>query len=133
MMADGEIRHDRLAEALSLHVIGIVRADGHAGVDHLGNGVHDPLNAGRQCLLFLLQLCHLVGISLDGGVVGVDLSLQLCLLGLIVALLQLAEQRAVGLAQLVAGSLEGFLSHKKIQSKCQCHCRTVRPSDFKRR
>ena len=27
----------------------------------------------------------------------------------------------------------GFLSHKKIQSKCQCHCRTVRPSDFKRR
>ena len=26
----------------------------------------------------------------------------------------------------------GFLSHKKTQSKCQCHCRTVRPPDFKK-
>ena len=46
--------------------------------------------------------------QLDSGVVGVDLSLQLSLLGLVVALLQLAEQRAVGLAQLVTGSLQGL-------------------------
>jgi len=108
VVRDGEIGYDRLTEALCFHVVGVVRADGHAGVDHLGDGVHDLLDAGRQSFLFLLQLCHLVGIGLDGGVVGVDLSLQLCLLGLIVALLQLAEQRAVGLAQLVAGGLEGF-------------------------
>ena len=108
VVRDGEIGHDRLTEALCFHVVGVVRADGHAGVDHLGDGVHDLLDAGRQSFLFLLQLCHLVGIGLDGGVVGIDLCLQLCLLGLIVALLQLAEQRAVGLAQLVAGGLEGF-------------------------
>ena len=108
MVRDGEIGHDRLTEALCFHVVGVVRADGHAGVDHLGDGVHDLLDAGRQSFLFLLQLCHLVGIGLDGGVVGVDLSLQLSLLSLVVALLQLAEQRAVGLAQLVAGSLQGL-------------------------
>ena len=108
VVRDGEIRHNGLTEALSLHVIGIVRADGHAGVDHLGNGVHDLLNAGRQFLLFLLQLCHLVGVRLDGGVVGVDLCLQLSLLCLVGALLQLTEQRAVGLAQLVAGGLQGL-------------------------
>ena len=108
VVRDGEIRHHRLAEALGFHVIGIVRADGHAGVDHLGNGVHDLLNAGGQCLLFLLQLCHLVGVRLDGGVVGVDLCLQLSLLCLVGALLQLTEQRAIGLAQLVAGGLQGL-------------------------
>ena len=97
VVRDGEIGHDRLTEALCFHVVGVVRADGHAGVDHLGDGVHDLLDASRQSFLFLLQLCHLVGVGLDGGVVGVDLSLQLSLLGLV-----------VGLAQLVAGSLEGF-------------------------
>ena len=108
VVRDGEIRHHRLAEALCFHVIGIVRADGHAGVDHLGNGVHDLLNAGRQFLLFLLQLCHLVGVRLDGSVVGIDLCLQLSLLCLVGALLQLTEQGAVGLAQLVAGSLQAL-------------------------
>ena len=108
MVRDGEIRHDRLTEALSLDVVGVVRADGYAGVDHLGDGVHDLLNAFSQLCLLGFQLCHLVGVSLDSGVVGVDLSLQLSLLGLVVALLQLAEQRTVGLAQLVAGSLQGL-------------------------
>ena len=108
VVRDGEIRHDRLTEALSLDVVGVVRADGYAGVDHLGDGVHDLLNAFSQLCLLGFQLCHLVGVSLDSGVVGVDLSLQLSLLGLVAALLQLAEQRAVGLAQLVAGSLQGL-------------------------
>ena len=108
VVRDGEIRHDRLTEALSLDVVGVVRADGYAGVDHLGDGVHDLLNAFSQLCLLGFQLCHLVGVSLDSGVVGVDLSLQLGLLGLVVALLQLAEQRTVGLAQLVAGSLQGL-------------------------
>ncbi len=104
----GEIGHDRLTEALCLDVVGVVRADGHAGVDHLGDGVHDLLNACGELGLLGFQLCHLIGVCLDGGVVGVDLGLQLRLLGLVVALLQLAEQGAVGLAQLVAGGLEGF-------------------------
>ena len=100
--------HTEIMESFDGIDMGIVRADGHAGVDHLGNGVHDLLNAGRQFLLFLLQLCHLVGVRLDGGVVGVDLCLQLSLLCLVGALLQLTEQRAVGLAQLVAGGLQGL-------------------------
>ena len=108
VVRDGEIRHDRLTEALSLDIVGVVRADRYAGVDHLGDGVHDLLNAFSQLCLLGFQLCHLVGVSLDSGVVGVDLSLQLSLLGLVVALLQLAEQRTVGLAQLVAGSLQGL-------------------------
>ena len=108
MVGDPKVWHSRLAEALHLDIAAVVRADGHAGVDHLGNGVHDLLNAGGQFLLFLLQLCHLVGVRLDGGVVGIDLCLQLSLLCLVGALLQLAEQRAVGLAQLVAGGLQGL-------------------------
>ena len=108
MVRDGEIGHDRLTEALCLDVVGVVRADGHAGVDHLGDGVHDLLNACGELGLLGFQLCHLVGVCLDGGVVGVDLCLQLSLLCLVGALLQLAEQRAVGLAQLVAGGLQGL-------------------------
>ena len=99
VVRNGEIGHHRLTKALCFHVVGIIRADGHAGIDHLRDGVHDLLNACGQGLFFLFQLSHLVGI---------DLSLQLGLLCLIGALLQLAEQGAVGLAQLVAGSLEGF-------------------------
>ena len=108
VVRDGEIGDHRLTKALCFHVVGIIRADGHAGIDHLRDGVHDLLNACGQGLFFLFQLSHLVGVGLDGGIVGVDLSLQLSLLCLIGALLQLAEQGTVGLAQLVAGSLEGF-------------------------
>ena len=108
MVRNGEIGDHRLTKALCFHVVGIIRADGHAGIDHLRDGVHDLLNACRQGLFFLFQLSHLVGVGLDGGIVGIDLSLQFSLLCLIGALLQLAEQGAVGLAQLVAGSLEGF-------------------------
>ena len=108
VVRDGEIGHDGLTEALCLNVVGVIGADGHAGVDHLGDGVHDLLDAGGKRCLLGFQLCHLVCVGLDGGVVGVDLLLQLRLLCLVGALLQLAEQRAVGLAQLVAGSLEGF-------------------------
>ena len=108
VVRDGEIGHHRLAKALSLHVVGVIGADGHAGVDHLGDGVHDLLNACGKLGLLGLQLCHLVGVGLDGGVVGIDLGLQLGLLGLVGALLQLTEQGAVGLAQLVAGSLQAL-------------------------
>ena len=108
MVRDGEIGHHRLAKALSLHVVGVIGADGHTGVDHLRDGVHDLLDAVSQLGFLGLQLCHLVCVGLDGGVVGIDLGLQLGLLGLVGALLQLTEQGAVGLAQLVAGSLQAL-------------------------
>ena len=48
VIRDGEIGHDRLAEALCLDVIAVIGTDGHAGVDHLGDGVHDLLDAVSQ-------------------------------------------------------------------------------------
>ena len=66
------------------------------------------LDAVSQLGFLGFQLCHLVRVGLDGGIVGIDLCLQLGLLGLVGALLQLTEQGAVGLAQLVAGSLQAL-------------------------
>ena len=36
-----EIRHHRFAEPLDFYVIGVVRADGHGGVDDVGDGEQD--------------------------------------------------------------------------------------------
>ena len=38
MVGDGIVGHHRLAEALDLHIVAVVGADGHAGIDHLGDG-----------------------------------------------------------------------------------------------
>ena len=106
VVRDLKIRHHRLAKALCFHIAAVVRADGHAGVDHLGDGVQDLLDACSQLLLLGLQLCHTVCICLDRCIVGVDLCLDSRLLSLIGTLLQLAVQGAVGLAELIAGSLQ---------------------------
>ena len=74
----------------------VVGADGHAGVDHLGDRVHDLLNLGLQLGLLGFQL--LQAVSLGG-----DLLLDfLGLGGLAGVLLSLAHQCADLLGQLVA-------------------------------
>ena len=74
----------------------VVGADGHAGVDHLGDRVHDLLNLGLQLGLLGFQL--LQAVSLGG-----DLLLDfLGLGGLAGVLLGLAHQCADLLGQLVA-------------------------------
>ena len=96
----------RLAEPLHLHVAAVVGADGHGLVDDLGDHQHDLVEGGLRLRLLLLQQGHAVGVGLDGGVVGVDLLLDLRLFGLVGALFQPPEQGAVGLGQLVALGLQ---------------------------
>ena len=57
---------------------------------------------------FSFHLGHTLGAGLHGGVVGVDLRLQLRLFSLVGTLFQLAEQGGVGLGQLVALRLQGL-------------------------
>ena len=96
MVGDGVVGHHRLAKTLHLDVMAVVGADGHAGVDHLGDLVHDLLDAGLQLILAGLQLFQPVGL---GGDLLFDL---LGLGGLGRVLLGLAHQRADLLGQLVA-------------------------------
>ena len=96
MVRDGEIGHDRLTEALCFHVVGVVRADGHAGVDHLGDGVHDLLDLLLQLGLLGLQLLQALGLGGNLGLHG------LSLFQLAGVLLGLAHQRADLLGQGVA-------------------------------
>ena len=76
MVGHLEIRGFRLAEALHLHVAAVVGTDGYAFVDDLGDHQHDLVKGGLGLLLLSLQRGHTVGISLDGGVVSVDLGLN---------------------------------------------------------
>ena len=105
VMRDLKIGHDRLAEALHLDVVTVVRADGDGGVDDVRDHVHD-LAQLILCLglpLFKLRAALVVG--LDLRIVFFDLLLQLCLLRL-VGFFQLTVERPVGLRELVAGSLQ---------------------------
>ena len=108
VVGDLKLRHRGLAKALHLHVAAVVLADGHGGVDHLGDDHHDFVQRRLRVLLLGLQLGHALGISLYGGVVGVDLDLKLRLFGLVCAFFQLAEQGPVGLRQLVALRLQSL-------------------------
>ena len=101
-----KIGGDRLTKPLHLHIAAIVRADGHAGVNDLGNDHHDLVKLLGGSVNAGIQLCHTLGVGLHCGIVGVDLGLQLGLFGLVGTLFQLPVQRAVGLAQLVALCLE---------------------------
>ena len=96
MVGDLEIGHPGLAEALNLHVAAVVRPDGHAGVDHLGNDHHALGQLGVQLRLQLLQLGQPGGLP---GYLGLDL-LGLRQLGGI--LLGLAHKHADLLRQGVA-------------------------------
>ena len=95
VVGDGEVRHVALAEPLDLHVLTVVLADGHGGIDHLGNQQHVVMQLGLQLRLLLLQLRQAVRLLLDLGLDGLGL-LQL---GGI--LLGLAHQHADLLAQLI--------------------------------
>ena len=96
MVGNGVIGHNRLAEALDLDVAAVIGADRHAGVDHLGDRVHDLLDLGLQLGLFGLQLFQAV--SLSGDLLLDFLGLG-CLAGV---LLGLAHQSTDLLGQLVA-------------------------------
>ena len=96
VVRDLEIGHDGLAEALDLDVMAVVGADGHAGVDHLRDRVHDLLDLGLQLGLLGLQLLQAVSL-------GRDLLLDFLSLGSLGGVfLGLAHQRADLLGQLVA-------------------------------
>ena len=85
-----------LAKALDLHIVGVVRADGNGGIDHLRDHHHDFGDLLGQAALHLLQL---------GQSVGVGLHLGLGLLGfrqLAGVLFGLSHQHAYPLGQLVA-------------------------------
>ena len=101
-----KIRGFGFAEPLHLHVAAVVGADGHGLVDDLGDHQQELVHGGLGVGLFLLQMRHALGVGLHRGVVGVDLRLDSGLLRLVRALLQLAEQGAVGLGQLVALGLQ---------------------------
>ena len=96
MVRDGVIGHNRLAEALDLDVAAVIGTDGHAGVYHLGDRVHDLLDLSLQLGLFGLQLFQAV--SLSGDLLLDFLGLG-CLAGV---LLGLAHQSTDLLGQLVA-------------------------------
>ena len=96
VVRDGIVGHNGLAEALDLDVMAVVGADGHAGVDHLGDRVHDLLDLGLQLGLLGLQLLQAVSL-------GRDLLLDFLGLGSLGGVfLGLAHQRADLLGQLVA-------------------------------
>ena len=96
MVRDRIVRHNRLAEALDLDIVAVIGADGHTGVDHLGDRVHDLLNLGLQLGLLGLQL--LQAVSLRG-----DLLLDFLGLGSLAGvLLGLTHQGTDLLGQLIA-------------------------------
>ena len=96
MVGDGEVRGLGLAETLHFHVVAVIGADGHAGIDHLGNGVHDLLDLGLE--FGLLGFQFLQAVSLGGHLLFDFLGFG----GLAGVLLGLAHQHADLLGQLVA-------------------------------
>ena len=100
-----EIGDERLAEALRLNVAAVVRADGHGGVDDVRDHIEDLADARVHVRDLLVERRAALVVRLDGGVVLVDLRLQLGLFGLVGALFELAVQRAVGLGELVTRGL----------------------------
>ena len=108
MVGDFKIGHDRLSEALDLDVAAVVRADGDGRVNDVRDHIHDLADARVHLRDRLIERCSSVVVCFDGGVILVDLRLELCLFRFIFALFKLAVQRAVGLRQLVARSLEAL-------------------------
>ena len=75
MVGNLKIRHKRLAEALDFHVLRVILADGHAGVDDLRNDLHPLLDLLGVLLLQRLQLHELFGNLGDFGLGGLGLVL----------------------------------------------------------
>ena len=95
MIGDGEVRDLAFAEPLDLHVLAVVPADGHGGVDHLGDQQHVVVELLVQLRLQLLQLRQAVRLLLDLGLHGLGL------FQLAGVLFGLAHQHADLLAQLI--------------------------------
>jgi hypothetical protein len=100
VIGDLKVGHPGLAEALDLHVVGVVRADGHGGVDNLGDLEHPRVELRVQLALLALQLRQALGVGGDLGLGRVGLRL----LGRV--LLGLAHQHADLFGQLVAAGPE---------------------------
>ncbi len=67
VVGDVEVGHHRLPEPLHLHVLAVVPADGHGGVDEVGDLEHDLPDLRRQLVLQLFQLRQTVGVGLHLG------------------------------------------------------------------
>ena len=70
-----EVGHHRVAEPLQLHVLAVILADGHRGVDDVGDDHHPLFDLLGKDLLVLLQPGHLVGHSLHLSLGGLRLLL----------------------------------------------------------
>ena len=101
MVRDGIIRHNRIAKALYFHIAAVVRADGHTGVDHLRDGVHDVADLVLQLGFLGFQLFQAVSLC---GHLLLDL---LGFGGLAGVLFSLAHQHANLLGKLVAVGAQG--------------------------
>ena len=73
MVGDLKVGGLGLTEALDLHVGGVVGADGHGGVDDVGDLEHDVADLGGQLGLLGLQLGQPVGVGLHLGLGGLGL------------------------------------------------------------
>ena len=91
MIGHLEVGHGGLAEALYLHVLAVVLADGHGGVDDVGDDQHPLPDLPSHLLLLALHLLQFPGDGLDP---------LLHFLGLV--LLPLAHELADLFADLVA-------------------------------
>ena len=96
VVGDVKVGGDRLTEALHLHIGGVIGADGHGGINDVGDLEHDVTDLLGQLRLQSLQLGQTVGVGLD---LGLGL---LSLLELGGVLLGLAHQDAHLLAEGVA-------------------------------
>ena len=65
MVRDIELRHNRLAKPLYLHIAAVVRANGNGGVYDIGNTQHYCMNLRLQLCLLLFQLSQAGGVCLD--------------------------------------------------------------------
>ena len=67
MVGNGEVGDQRLAKALNLHIGRVIGADGHGGIDDLGDDQHDFVDLLSQLVFPLLQVGQTVGVGLDLG------------------------------------------------------------------
>ena len=96
MVGDLKVRGHRLAEALDFYIITVIRANGHRGIDDIGEDHHDLPDLLLQLALFGLQSSQLVSLGFHLGFDG------LRLLELAGVLLSLAHEHTHLLAEGVA-------------------------------
>ena len=108
MMRNLILRHDGVSEPRSFHIAAVVRADGHGGVDDIGDHIQNLADFAFQLSLLGVELRAALVIRFDGGIVGVDLRLQLGLFGFVRTLFELAKERPICLGEFVARGLQAF-------------------------